>query len=523
MLTFASLLCYFSILIATDSAEYSCSVGFKSDSKRESDKNLIAGYNDVLGPIINLTYFDSSLLLSADKLYPGALRHPGGTVANYWNFSNASYVSPCSTINYNYCSWEERIDKLPKQTFSPSNFYHGIGKNKTIVYDLNLLTFNGDEMNNQIDILTQQIGAENIKYLELGNEYYISKNYNWSLPNSSYYMEKAKPLIEKIRKDIPDAKIAAVSQRCLGNHANVWNEGIKKYISLVDAVTIHDYSCNEIDTLSFTQQLSYVSVYGHSVIPQYIEYVQTYFGKNIKIWMTEYNDGIKTYKTNATFQYSAIHAMFVLSYIIESICDYDTETVQLLMLNFYSEQNGTSWGPTQSASFNPAQANDNKNAQFDVVGQVLAHLAYIGLIKNDEMHCLDIKGDNNLQCPILDLEVVNKKNLSCVYGSGFSNSSDVNSFGFVLTNSCDFVINIDYDISSIAPNLNNNVSLNMWEYSAQQYGGNHAKFVDCGDENVWDDQCSAVKAITKKKINVNTNTNMISIAVQPLSFILAST
>eukprot|EP01084_Bolivina_argentea_P271238 461452_1 len=398
------------ITMIVNSAEYSCLIEFKSGSKRTSNRNLIAGYNDVLGPIINLTYFDTSLLLSADKLYPGAFRHPGGTVANYWNFSNASYVSPCSTENYDYCSWEARIDLLPKQTFSPKHFYNGIGKDKNIMYDLNLLTLNGTEMNNQINILTNEIGANNIKYLELGNEYYSSR-YNWTFPNSSIYMQKALPLIKKIRNDIPNSKIAAVSQRCLGNHINIWNEGIKPYIKYIDAVTIHDYSCNEIDSFSFTQQLSYVSIYGQSVIPQYVNYVTNYFGSDIKIWMTEYNDGIKTYKTNATFQYSAVHAMFVLSYINAAICDYSSNTMQFLMLNFYSEQNGTNWGATQSASFNPAQANDNDNAQFDIVGQVLAHLSYIALIKNDEMHCLNVESNNNFECPTLNLKVVSKTNL----------------------------------------------------------------------------------------------------------------
>ena len=55
----------------------------------------------------------------------------------------------------------------------------------------------GDVMHNQIDILTKQVGASNIRYLESGNEYYRSV-YNWSIPNASYYVEKAILLIQKI-------------------------------------------------------------------------------------------------------------------------------------------------------------------------------------------------------------------------------------------------------------------------------------------------------------------------------------
>eukprot|EP01084_Bolivina_argentea_P302949 522992_1 len=106
-----------SIDISLSQTSNNCLVSFNKTTLRPSDPRLIAGYNDVLGPIVDLKYNDTSLLLSANKLYLGLLRHPGGTVANYWNFSNASYVNPCNTSNYNYCEWEERIDTKPIQTF----------------------------------------------------------------------------------------------------------------------------------------------------------------------------------------------------------------------------------------------------------------------------------------------------------------------------------------------------------------------------------------------------------------------
>ena len=70
--------CFVSILIRITSASSGCIIGFDANSK-PSDPRLLSGYNDVLGPIINLTYFDTALILSAKKLYPGTMRHPGGT------------------------------------------------------------------------------------------------------------------------------------------------------------------------------------------------------------------------------------------------------------------------------------------------------------------------------------------------------------------------------------------------------------------------------------------------------------
>ena len=85
-----------------------------------------------------------------------------------------------------------------------------------------------------------QIPATKLKYLELGNEYYISKKYNWSLPNSTFYMNKAMPLIKKIRSDIPDGKIAVVTDRPITSdnttQTEIWNDGIAAFKSEFDAV-----------------------------------------------------------------------------------------------------------------------------------------------------------------------------------------------------------------------------------------------------------------------------------------------
>ena len=115
----------------------------------------------------------------------------------------------------------------------------------SIVFDFNLLTLSGQEMLDQVDVLKSQIDGDKLKYLELGNEYYITKKYNWSLPNSTYYMNKALPLIQKIRKEIPNGQIAVVSDRPKNpyNNATAWNDGIAEFKNDFDAVTIHDYSC----------------------------------------------------------------------------------------------------------------------------------------------------------------------------------------------------------------------------------------------------------------------------------------
>ena len=243
------------IRLTISQSNYKCSISFNSSLLRRSDMRLIGGYNDVLGPVQNLTYFDQGLVETSKFLYNGILRHPGGTVANYWSIQNASYTQPCNTSEYNNCYRQSVVEKLPPQTFNPANFSHGIGTTSavinanennryanSIVWDLNLLTLSGNQMLNQVNVLNEQIGGfNNVKYVELGNEYYLNK-YQYEFPNSTVYMKKALPLIGRIRNLLPSAKISVPAEREHDiNAVSAWNVGLNKYNTEFDSVTIHDY------------------------------------------------------------------------------------------------------------------------------------------------------------------------------------------------------------------------------------------------------------------------------------------
>ena len=509
----------------------SCSVSFNKQLQRESDIRLIGGYNDALGAVNNLTYLDDGLILTTRKLYNGILRYPGGTPANYWYFKNASYVQPCNTSEYDYCHHQSVVAKLPPQTFSPANFSKGVGissptistKNKmknSIVFDLNILTLYNDSLIEQLDPLKNEIGPENIRYIELGNEYYLT-DYQYEFPNVSIYIEKALPVINEIRNSFPDTKISVPTYRMLPNSSQVneWNEQLIKFNSLFDSVTVHDYSLtpNLIGGLDKYDQLSYISIYGISVIPQRVEYVRNKFGKNKTIWMTEYN--INPNVINATNGYTVLHSMFALSYITAAVCD-PTQTMELLGLHLYASQIGNWWGPYDYVTLLSGQANDKNGTFFDVVGQILGQLGYISFIKNSQMTCLDFGTD----CPKLDLDVVNTKNLGCLFGMGFNDENDGNSFGFVIVNACSYKvgsIEFELELDSVSNGRNKNVMLDMYEYFWYGQGGSRNKFVDCGENgNVWDKSCAAVYG-NYTQINIGANQQTLTVNISALSVILA--
>ena len=65
-------MCYFVAMVCFVVAQETCKVSF-SETSYESEPKIISGFNDVLGPVINLTFFDDALTLATNKLYTGKL------------------------------------------------------------------------------------------------------------------------------------------------------------------------------------------------------------------------------------------------------------------------------------------------------------------------------------------------------------------------------------------------------------------------------------------------------------------
>eukprot|EP01084_Bolivina_argentea_P233511 393290_1 len=524
-----TLLLTFWIEISLSQSNYGCSISFDHNSIRPSDIRLIGGYNDVLGPVQNLTYFDKGLLLTVNKLYTGILRHPGGTVANYWSIQNASYTQPCNTSHYDYCKHQAIVEKLPPQTFSPANFSKGIGMSSptinpnniqnAIVFDLNALTISNQTMLAQVDVLKNAISEQRIKYIELGNEYYLN-TYSYEFPDSTTYMNKVLPLINKIRTDLPNAKISVPAARVLPPQKDSkWNDDLKVFKQHFDSVTVHDYSLktNLINGLSKMDQYSYISSYGRSALPDTISYVRDTFG-NKTIWMTEYNINPNV-NNNSFLAYSTLHSMFAMSYITTAICD-TTNSMELLLLHEYATQIGNQWATYDFITSLSAQADDVNGATFNINGQILAQLAYYSLVKNNQMTCLKFGNSNGKTCPLLNVNIINNDKLQCLFGAGFTNTDNNNTFAFVLVNSCQQQINLDLDISTIS-SINQNVELDTYDYLYSFNGGIENKFTDCkGNDNVWDKSCAAAYAMYQKH-NISVGQTSLSLAINKLSLKLA--
>eukprot|EP01084_Bolivina_argentea_P014749 27583_1 len=115
--------------------------------------------------------------------------------------------------------------------------------------------------------------------------------------------------------------------------------------------------------------------------------------------------------------------------------------------------------------------------------------------------------------------MVNNKNIKCLFGGGFDNKMDNNSFGFVIVNACHEMIEFELDLSMVR--LTRNQTLNVHQFGYAQNGGNTAKFADC-KQNVWNNDCSAVEP-KYQQINIGKSQTSLSLSIDAVSIVLANT
>ena len=135
--------------------------------------------------------------------------------------------------------------------------------------------------------------------------------------------------------------------------------------------------------------------------------------------------------------------------------------MEILGVHEYATQPGNEWATYDFVTTVSAQANDEQHATFNINGQILSQLSYYGLMKNNQMTCLDFTdtGNSNSKCPILDLTVQDNNNLQCVYGAGFNNTNNgkENSFAIVIVNACTFTVNLQLKLDTMIDKVSSNI------------------------------------------------------------------
>eukprot|EP01043_Picozoa_sp_COSAG02_P015091 COSAG02_NODE_634_length_19259_cov_9.871347_10_plen_553_part_00 len=412
---------------------------------------LLFGLNDILGPIINLTYSDTALVAAVKALRVGALRHPGGTVANYWSMAAGSYVGQdgttpgCNGSHWNYCKYEDRIQDHPPQTFSAKSFADGVGSElAATVHDLNVLTMSTAQSIAELHALAA--AGVIVTHLELGNEFYITKNYAWRFPTAARYAEACLPVVVAARKLFPHVRIAVV-----GADRSDWNTELAKQSALmksVDSVTIHHYGPNptKVTSLPAAQQRTALAADGEFVSASMAASIRDSFINeghvHLTLWRTEYNyPGGWVGPLPAMYEpEGGMHALFMAGHVLSAL-EHQAWAVpfEVLMMHCLAHQPSAGWSSSNSTVLIVGDSSGDPSAvRVGAVAQVFAHLADSALKQHGTVHSASLSAG----CPAVDLKA--HGNISCIQATVFAGEEDgsAGTMTFVLMNRCEATVGV---------------------------------------------------------------------------------
>eukprot|EP00039_Didymoeca_costata_P000188 m.44523 g.44523 ORF g.44523 m.44523 type:complete len:516 (+) comp10108_c0_seq1:76-1623(+) len=434
------------VMFAHGAATSSCSIGPSGDGRKVNP--LLLGVNDVLGPIINLSYSDSALYNAIHALHVGALRHPGGTVANYWTMRNGSFVGTngtgppgCSGDHYSYCKYEERIQQLPPKTFSAENFAKGLGSQVNLtIHDLNVLTMTTNESLAELQYL-HDVGI-NVTHLELGNEFYIGKNYDWRFPTAHVYAEACIPIVNRARVLFPYVRIAVVAASGVSD----WNKNLSKESALlqaVDAVTIHKYGPPAQTAMNqpVDEQQSFVLLQGEIVSAGFAAMLRDVFHEfpHLTIWRTEYNYpswGVPIPKFFGG--QGGVHALYTAGHMLSAFMHAGWEVpFEVLMIHCLAHQPSANWtGITNTLIQVGDNTNDTPSVRIGAVGQIFSHISYIAS-KYDYMK----QNDATAECPTMYLKF-SDSNFTCLQSHYFEDIVS-GGYAYIILNRCIHPVSVE--------------------------------------------------------------------------------
>ena len=442
---------------------------------------MVAGMNDVMGPIVNLSYSDPSLISAARALNVGSFRHPGGTVANYWSIINGSYVGADGTTagcsnppHWNYCNYAHRGTGGDDNGFSALKFANGVGANTSIIYDLNVFSLSQSDMLAQIDWLKQH--KVQVTRFELGNEFdHNQPVYRWRFPKVDDYLDTIKPVIAHIKRAYPKAKTAVVA----AHSAGFWNKALAARADELgyDAITIHDYSpSNETITgYPTNQQISVVAGWGEAAFHTLAQTLRKDWPKGIEVWRTEFN--YPTWGSGPPFPQlkdGALHGIYWASWVLAAIRSSKfMVNVPVLMIHAFLHQTGLNWDAENGLVEVGQQADDVEGVKVNGVSQIFGHVSRAAM-GHATMH-----GGTPTGCPNLDFQVGGIGNLSCLMAAGFFGDNaahrDAGDGTVVLLNKCAMPVTVRLSPRQV-PLTSSNVTpslqvLSTVVYDAHNEGG----------------------------------------------------
>ena len=357
-----------------------------SDEGAKVSGLLLSGLNDVVGPIVNsMAYNDTVLSTAADVLHVGALRHPGGTVANYWSLVNGSYVGCDGTTRgckcspyWDYCKHSPPETPPADHGFSAANFLAAPVGQRTIVFDVNVFSLSPKGTLAQLRYL-HRVAARRVERIELGNEFYLPV-YAWRINSTAEYIDRIRPVVALARSLFPGVRIAAVANAKHG----AWNAALAQHRDLYDAVTVHKYSPSNktIAALPESERLSALAGWGAESYRSIASELLVDWPDGIEVWRTEYNyPSWGSGYPLPELANGALHGMYWASNVLSAISytlatNYSKVKFPVVMLHLMIDQIGVGWG-ARSGIVRVAGAGDVEAMRVNGLAQIFSHFARV--------------------------------------------------------------------------------------------------------------------------------------------------
>ncbi len=247
-------------------------------------------------------------------LYPGTLRWPGGTDANYFRWqlgypepagAKADGLGQVELNGFIFSLWD--LLAAYKATGAPP------------VFDLNLMTpvdtTNATRLADQVALLKQAQGMGlPVRYVELGNEFYLSTaDYEQRFPDATSYGQTVAYFVSGLHSAFPGVVVAAVGAFHQGtSREQSWNQAMLNAAALAhglpDAVTLHVYP--KWTKPLRRSELPAFFAQGYTTLTAINDVVHG-FPDPTPVWVTEYNLYPQVTASRSPAQYSYAHALFV--------------------------------------------------------------------------------------------------------------------------------------------------------------------------------------------------------------------
>lgn len=276
-------------------------------------------------------YLDKDFVALTKALQPKTLRFPGGTVGNFYHWNTAGFIESemPTTLNPklnkrnkgNYVKLKKRRDgKISFDDFMKLCNELDI----TPIVVINMWTGNPEESASWVRY-SQEMGY-NVKYWELGNEYYLPHYVN-KFPIAQTYIKEAKKHAAAMKAVNPEIKVS-VCATPVAFHKEGWliNTPQRKWDETLagnstssttdwfDAFSVHVYAYKAMKDVDIEDMRRYLFGWIHFGIDEAMEYYQNLFPDK-EMWITEWNIANPANRVANT----QLHAMYVGDFFLKML------------------------------------------------------------------------------------------------------------------------------------------------------------------------------------------------------------